>query len=157
MTTTEHHSGEVPILLPTPVAVAHHKESKWSLGTRFLSWLTACFLAISVLIALLSVTSERNDLRQQLNENNKSLICRSAAAVKVNQAIIDGQIAIFHHNVAVGGFIAYISRTPSSDPNYSATLSTQADNIDEIDSQLSAIAVRLQNAVDDQQKALLDC
>lgn len=154
---TEHITGENPLILPTPVAVQHHKESKWTTGTRFLSWLTATLLALSVLVALISVTSERNDLRNQLNSTNKTLVCRAAAGVKVNQAIIDEQIAISKHSVAVGEFISFIIRISNTDPSYQAQLALLADNIDEIDGTLAAIAVRLQEAVDAQQTALLDC
>lgn len=154
---SEHITGETPIILPTPVALVHHTESKWLSGTKFLSWLTACLLAVSVLVALLSVTNERNDLRKQLDVTNKSLVCRAAAGVHVNQAIIDEQIAISNHSVAVGQFIAYISRTSNTDPGYEAQLSVLADHIDKVDDSLAQIAVRLQTAVNDQQKALLDC
>lgn len=150
-------SGEVPIILPTPVVVNPHKESKLAIGTRFLAWLTATLLAVSVLVALISVTSERNDLRTQLNQTNSSLVCRAAAGVRVNQAIVDEQIAISNHSVAVGEFIAFIIRVPNTDPTYIAQITVLADNIDQIDNSLSSIAIRLQTAVDDQQKALLDC
>lgn len=77
--------NEQPILLPTPVPV--RRESHIIIVTKFLSWLTACCLAVSVLVALVSVTNERNDLREQLGAQSTELACRSAAAVSVNKAV----------------------------------------------------------------------
>jgi hypothetical protein len=151
-----HNSGEVPIILPTPVAVTHHRD-KWASITKFLSWLTGAFLAMSVFVALISVTSERNDLRKQVDEQTASQVCRAAAGVAVNQAIINEQIAIAKHNVAVGNFIAFISRATANDVGYRDNLAGLADDIENVNGTLSQIGTDLQKAVDQQQQALKDC
>lgn len=153
----QHISGEVPIILPTPMAVSHIKESRFSVMARFFSWLTACLLAVSVLVALLSVTTERNDLRNQVNTQTKAQVCRAAAGVRVNQAIIDEQIAISKHSVAIGTFVSFVISVSQTDPNYKIQLDAIKTDIDMIDSTLAGIAVQLQDAVDGQQKALLEC
>jgi hypothetical protein len=149
--------NDEPIILPKPTAVGIPvQESKWAVATKFLSWLTGCFLAISVLVALVSVTSERNDLRTQLNGNAKTQQCRAAAAVHVNQAIINEQIALAEHNVAVGDFINLII-AGSDTPNYAQKLNDLSVRITTVDERLSRIGSDLQKAVDQQQKAILSC
>lgn len=146
-----------PTLIPTPTPVILRTESRFSLITKFLSWLTACVLAISVLIALISATSERNDLRSQVKDSNKSQVCRAAAGVKVNQAIIDEQIALAEHNVSVGEFLNIIIRKTSADPTYATDLKALADRIDAVNERLGNDGKNLQIAVTEQQRAILSC
>lgn len=77
------------IILPTPVPVIAHAESRIIVLTKLLSWLTATLLATAVIISLVSVTSERNDLRAQLSAQSVELSCRSAASTAVNRAIAE--------------------------------------------------------------------
>lgn len=139
-----------PILLPTPVAVVHQAESKFSVMAKFLAWLTALSLSVSVLVALVSVTNQRNDLQKQLS-------CRAAASFQVNKAIVNEQIALAKHNVAIGYFVTLIIRIPPDDPTRAETLASVADHIEEVDSQLSAIGDELQLAVAQQQVAISAC
>lgn len=80
-------SGQVPIILPSPVIAMQQVESRIVVLTKFLSWLTATLLATAVIISLMSVTSERNNLRAQLSEQSVELACRSAASIVVNRAV----------------------------------------------------------------------
>jgi len=72
-----------PFTLPTPVFV---RDSKAVILTRLFSWLSACLLAGAVVIALVAVTSDRNDLREQLRSQTDELACRSVAVLEVNKA-----------------------------------------------------------------------
>lgn len=145
-----HITGENPIILPTPVAVVRPTESRFTILTRFFSWLTGLTLAISVLVALITVAKDRNDLRTQFT-------CRAIASVGVNQALVDEQIAVARHNVSVGEFITIIIRTPPDDPARQEALDHLAGTIDEIDNSLTAIGVKLEEAVNKQQVALTSC
>lgn len=72
----------LPVPAP-PVSI----ESRVLAITKFLSWLTACLLATAVIISLISIASERDNLREQLKNQSIELACRSAAAVDVNIAV----------------------------------------------------------------------
>lgn len=150
MTDQQHHSGEVPIILPTPVAVLRPGESKFSILARFFAWATALCLSISVLVALVSVTAERKDLSTQLT-------CRASASVEVNKAIINEQIALAKHSVLVGKFINAVIRTPSGDPNRAVTFEAIAQEIDSVDAELEKIGEQLRVAVQDQAVSVQSC
>jgi hypothetical protein len=148
--------ADVTPTVPTPIVVTKH-ESKFAQITKFLSWLTACLLAVSVLVALVSVTSERDDLRQQLKDTNKTLACRSGAAVKVNQAIINEQVKLAEHNALIGQFVVIIIEVPADDPTRVTQLKDLAIHIDQTNRELNSIGAQLQNAVSEQEKAVLSC
>lgn len=78
----------LPVPIPIPVSVDVHSifEPRIVVVTKFFSWLTACLLTTAVLISLFSITSERNDLREQISRQNDELTCRSIASVAVNIA-----------------------------------------------------------------------
>lgn len=147
---TEHITGENPLLLPTPVAIVHARESNLSIGARFLSWLTATILALSVLVALISVAFDRDSTRREL-------ACRAAAAVGVNQAVTNEQIALANHSVAVGEFITLIIENDPGSVGYQDKLNQLAVKIAGIDQDLTHIGIDLQHAVDQQQEALTSC
>lgn len=73
-------------VLTVPVPVTITQESRLVLVTKFLSWLCAVLLATSVLVALTSVTNERNNLQTQIEAQSMELECRSKANGKVNEA-----------------------------------------------------------------------
>lgn len=148
--TNQHHSGEVPIILPTPVAIVRPGESKFSILARFFAWATALCLSISVLVALVSVTAERNDLSSQLS-------CRATAGVAVNKAIINEQIALADHSVLTGKFVIAIIRTPQDDPNRAAIFEVIAQDIDKVDTELDKIGAQLRDAVQQQAVAVQSC
>lgn len=146
---TEHITGEHPILLPTPVAI-RHQESRFSILSRFFAWSTALCLSISVLVALVSVTSERNDL-------SATLTCRAAATVDVNKAIINEQIALADHNVLVGAFIKLIITVPDTDPTRVTQFNDLAARIQTVDDTLTGIGNDLRKAVENQAIAVQSC
>jgi len=79
-----------PIVLRTPVAVipaaqpngVHHFDKI----TRVFSWMTAAFLSLAIVVALISGAVERNDLRNQISKQSTELICRAEASVDVAKA-----------------------------------------------------------------------
>lgn len=81
-------SMEDTIILRTPVLVAQGDQHKFVWITRLFSWLTAVLLTAALVIALVSITNERNDLRNQLGRESKELVCRTIAAVDVTKAIV---------------------------------------------------------------------
>ena len=127
-------TGETPIMLPMPHPVlVHGEEPRVVIFTKFLSWLTACLLATAVIISLVSVTSERNDLRDQLGDQSTELACRSAASVQVNKAVAarDNSIAQALIYVAEGdnaqlGLLIPVLETQTEDVNLAITAQEQA-------------------------------
>jgi len=78
-----------PIVLRTPVLVVPSKQDphKFVLITRVLSWLTGALMTIALVVALMSITAERNDLRDKLGKESQELVCRTVAAVDVTKTI----------------------------------------------------------------------
>ena len=78
-----------PILLRSPVLVLpnNHTRHHFVLITRVFSWLTALLLTTALVIALVSITGERNDLRDELGKESRELVCRTIASVSVQKAI----------------------------------------------------------------------
>jgi len=89
-----------PFTLPTPVLV---RDSKAVILTRLFSWLSACLLAGAVVIALVAVTSDRNDLREQLRSQTDELACRSVAVLEVNRATAERDNTIAYILIAFAG------------------------------------------------------
>ena len=79
---------EEPIILRTPVLVSHNNNHRFVWITRMLSWLTAALLTAALIVALVSITAERNELRDKLGKESKELVCRTVAAVDVTKAIV---------------------------------------------------------------------
>jgi hypothetical protein len=124
-----------PFTLPTPVII---KDTKAVIFTRLFSWLSACLLAGAVIVALISVTSERNDLRAQLGAQTEELTCRNAAAINVNRAVAA------RDNTIAEALIAYVNNDPEQ------KLDTLLDRLhDETDA--------VNEAIDDQELALAQC
>lgn len=148
--TPQRNTGENTILLPTPVAVLQHRESKFSVLARFFAWITACMLSISVLVALVSVTSERDNLQAQLS-------CRATATLDVNRAITNEQIALADHSVLVGKFITILIQTTETDPARQPQLDDLGKDIIKVDAVLDQIGVDLREAVQQQAVSLQSC
>lgn len=144
----KNNSGEIPVI-PAPV-VLRRNPSRFTELTMFFSWLTGLTLAISVLVALISVTSERNNLQTQLS-------CRANASFEVNKAVINEQIALADHSVLVGDFIIAVIRIEDDDPNRGEIFETLAADIEAIDIELDSIGEELRLAVIQQQAALSSC
>ena len=139
--------------IPTPVIV----RSRLATYTKFFAWLTAFLLSASVFISLISVTSERNDLRSELDRQSTELYCRYAAGIGVNLALANDQIALAHQNVLVGEFVQAVINTPATDPNYQLTMQDLAHNLSQANTVLSKTGESLLEAVKDQTTALQEC
>lgn len=139
-------------LLPVPVPVGVSVTSKTVVFTKLFSWMTACLLATAVLISLVSVTSERNDLRSQLDAQSSELYCRSEANIDVNFAAANQQIALVHHSVLIGDFVkAVINKSPEQ------TLTQLASDLQVAGTILDKAGDDLLDAVERQQTALEAC
>ena len=147
---TTRNSGEVPIILPTPVAIHHVQESKFTVMSRFLSWLTGFMLSCSVLVSLVSVTNERNDLSNQLT-------CRANANFQASKASYEKQVALADHSVLVGKVITISIETPVDDPNRPLLLQDLAEQIKDADAKLEEASTALREAIGQQQAALTNC
>lgn len=124
-----------PFTLPTPVII---KDTKAVIFTRLFSWLSACLLAGAVIVALIAVTSERNDLRQQLAAQSEELSCRNVAVIQVNRAVAA------RDNTIAQTLIAYVN----SDPN-----NELASLLERLDVETEAV----NEAIDAQELALARC
>jgi hypothetical protein len=128
--------------------------------TKFFSWLTACILAISVLVSLYGVTSERNDLRNQVSTLALALNCRATNNFLVTRASADKQIAMAHHAVLLGDFnTLYIEAYLGEITPEQARVEADAlrDQIEGSKIALSAAAENLENAAQQVDKALEQC
>ena len=121
-----------PFTLPTPVII---KDTKAVVLTRLFSWLSACLLAGAVVVALISVTNERNDLRQQLQDQTEELACRNAAAIDVTRAVAS------RDNTIAEALIAYVNEEPT----------------DELLDLLDEQATLVNESIDAQELALAEC
>lgn len=139
-----------PILLPTPVAVVHQAESRFSVMAKFLSWLTALTLSVSVLVALVSVTNQRNDLSNQLS-------CRANANFDASKASYNKQIALADHSVLIGKFVTIIIEVSPGDPERELKLKELATSIEQADIVLERASNDLREAVHQQEIALVAC
>jgi hypothetical protein len=123
-----------------------------------LSWLTAVLLATAVIISLVSVTNERNALRNELQDQNEELFCRSTAAVAVNAASVQKQIAVANHSVLIGEFVrTLIDSSVEDTPLDTETLQTLADQIAVADERLAIAGQELAESVEAQERALATC
>lgn len=103
----ENNDVPAPVMMPIPVSA---RESRLVLVTKFLSWLTAVLLATAVLVSLVSVTTDRNELKTQLREQSEELACRSAANTAVNVAQAERQILLGDQNLILGEIVVAIAR-----------------------------------------------
>lgn len=73
------------IVLPPVLYVK--KNTNFATITKVLSWLCAVLLSLALVISLVSVTSERDEFRDQLGKQSQELICRTVATVITTKAI----------------------------------------------------------------------
>lgn len=157
---TIHDTGETPIILPKPVAVpvTHYvKEPALVVFTKFLSWLTAVLLAVAVIISLVSVTSERDDLRNQLSGLTEEIACRASANADVSRASAVKQIAVAEHSILVGRFITLVSTGDRESPEYLTDLQDISADLTALNVSLDDAVLGLQEALDDLDAALITC
>lgn len=144
-------------LIPVPVPVQVRHASRVIVLTKLFSWMTAALLATSVLISLISVTNERDNLRDQLSDQSTVLACRSVANYDVSRASSQKDIAFAAHSVLVGEFVTTIIRLPVSDPSRTALLASLADELEVAGVVLKEAGDDLKVAVDAQEKAQTAC
>lgn len=117
---TETHDTDT-VLVPTPQPVAIKRdESRLALVTKFLSWLTAFVLAVSVLVALINVGSERDSLQVQVRDQGAEIACRSAATFQLLGAQSYKQIAVADNQIIMDDFMmlvgnAYLGNPPTDE------------------------------------------
>lgn len=150
-----------PVVIPTPAPVVVKKDEPIIvLVTKFFSWLTALILAVSVLVALINVGSERNDLRNQVESLSDTLNCRAANTFLVTRASADKQIALAQEMVHIGDFInLYIDVQTGvvSIEDARAKAPAIRDSIEEGKARLNEAAINLENAVAQVDRALESC
>lgn len=142
----------------TPAVIVTRQPPRVVLWTRFLSWLTAVLLATAVIISLVSVTNERNALRNELQDQNEELFCRSTAAVAVNAASVQKQIAVANHSVLIGEFVrTLINSSVEGTPLDVDTLQDLSEQIAIADEALAVAGKNLAESVEAQERALATC
>lgn len=148
---------EVPV--PAPVAI-RQQEPKLVQVTKFLSWLTACILAVSVLVSLYGVTTERNDLRNQVSALTLQLNCRAVNNFVVTRASADKQIALANHSVLLGDFDALYIDVQTGVLPLEVGLAQATELRQEIEESkvvLTEAAKNLEEAVEQVDRALESC
>lgn len=150
-------SGENPIILPIPVVADRGDLTRIVIFTKFLSWLTGVLLATAVIISLVSITSERDNLRGQLDQQTREQECRAAANVVVNRAQADRNIVAAQHDVLVGDFVVLVIEADRTVPEYQISLNAVAEQLKIVDVQLAEAGRRLEAAVTAQEAALKSC
>jgi hypothetical protein len=149
----------VSIPTPSPVAVKV-QEPKIVQVTKFFSWLTACILAISVLVSLYGVTTERNDLRDQVGELSDTLNCRAANTFLVTRASADKQIALANEMVNIGEFVILYLDVQTGVVTAEDAIAQAPELRESIENGkivLEQAAINLQNAVNTVDRALETC
>lgn len=117
-------------------------------------------LALSVLVALVSVTSERNNLQDQLRTIAQTQACRAEAGIVVNRASANKQVALARQSALVGDFIVELTRgsQPGANEGESlARMSVIADKLEAAGVVLEDAGTKLEAAVTAQEKALDSC
>jgi hypothetical protein len=80
--------------IPVPVAPTKLERRAVVLSKLF-GWLTAMLLSASVLISLIVITTDRDNLKQQIEMQDKVEMCRSEANNAVNIALAEVVIELF--------------------------------------------------------------
>lgn len=149
--------SELNLPIPVPVKTGSKKSETILVVTKFLSWLTAVLLATAVIISLVSITSERNNLREQLSNQSAELACRFRATTGTAKATSEFQAALGRHNVILGDFVLQVIEGDRESPDYQIVLIEIAERLREVDIELDGSIGPLEQAIKDQQKALKDC
>ena len=76
------------VIVRTPVAAVVQKDQNSHLGhlVKIFTWMTGAFLAAAIVIALISGSIERDNLRDEVSRQSTELVCRTLAAAEVAEA-----------------------------------------------------------------------
>ena len=119
--------------------------------TKFFTWLAAALLSASVMLALITVSADRNALRDQIIQQDIELSCRAEAANELNKARSEHSIITANQNIMLGELVVFLSR---DDPNaFNATVS----ELETVNKELHDAALRLEEAIAQQEISITEC
>lgn len=138
--------------IPNP-AVNQSAERAIAMSKMF-GWMAAMLLSASVFISLLVVTQDRNDLRNQLDAQDRVVACRSLADTEVDRLMAERQILLGEESLAVSEVVLALI---ASDPENPTDLKPLSDKVVEANNDLVDSRVALQAALDAQEASITSC
>lgn len=136
--------------VPVPVL----SDRRAVLLTKFFGAMTIMLLSASALISLLVVTSDRNNLRDQIQVQDRVAACRSEADAAVDRQMAERQILIGEESLAVSEVVLALI---ASDPENPTDLKPLSDAVVNANQDLRNSRVSLEAALMAQEESITSC